>query len=365
LIPIVKVRLSEEEIEAAVEVLRSGRLVQGKKVEGFERVFAEKVGAKYAVAVSSGTAALHISYLALLEPSNEVLVPSFTHISTASMVHFAGGKPIFCDIDPRTFTLDVNSAKEKLTSKTRIIAPVHLFGNACDIDKIIEFARNNNLKIVWDACQALGTKYKGKDVGSFDDLVCYSFYPTKNMTTGEGGMITTNIQELAERCRLLRSHGQEKKYFHTSLGLNYRMTEIEAAIGLEQLKKLDKFIKKRRANARYLNEHLSQFQGITIPFTHDYVEHSFHQYCILIDLNYFRFSRDELIESLRQKGIEVAVHYPRPVHKQPIFSSDNLSLPISEEISKRILSLPVHPWLKERELASIVKAVKASIINDQ
>ena len=359
-IPIAKVQLSNEEIEAAVKVLRSGNLRQGERVKEFEAAFAKRVGAKYAVAVGSGTAALHIAYLSILEREGWVLVPSFTHISTVSMVCYSNCKPIFCDIDPRTFTLDVNDAKSRLTESTVAIVPVHLFGNCCDIDEIIPFARENNLKIIWDAAQAHGTKYKGKDVGSFDDLVCYSFYPTKNVTTGEGGMIATNDPELYEKCRLLRSHGQPRKYYHSSLGLNYRMTDIEASIGIEQLKKLDILVGKRRENAKYLTEYLSTIDGIITPFVEDGVEHSFNQYSVLLDLDRLNCTRDEFVKNLKKENIGSAIHYPRPLHKQPVFRElvGHLTLPVSEDITERIVSLPVHPFLNASELKQIGLAIK-------
>lgn len=356
-IPIARVELDEDEIAAAVDVLRSGRLVQGQNVRQFEELFARKVGAKYAVAVNSGTAALHIAYLALLKPGDEVLVPSFTHISTASMVCFAGGRPVFCDVDPRTFTIDLNEVERKITPKTKAIAPVHLFGNACEVDEILKIARQHGLKVIWDAAQAHGTRYKGRDVGGFDDVVTYSFYPTKNMTTGEGGMITTNDSDLCEKFRLLRSHGQEKKYYHTSLGLNYRMRELEGAIGIKQLEKLDDLIAKRRRNARMLDEGLSEVKGVTTPFVKDYVEHSYHQYSMLLDDG---IDRDKLIVALKEKGIETGVHYPRPVHKQPVFGSSD-TLPVCEDLSKRILSLPVHPGIDAEKAKYVADTVKNAL----
>ena len=333
---------------------------QGKRVEEFERAFAEKVGARFAVCVSSGTAALHVAYLALIKPGDEVLVPTFTHISTASMVHYAGGTPVFCDICPRTFTIDVEEIKRKISKKTAAIAPVHLFGNSCRIDEIIDIASEYNLKIVWDAAQAHSTQYFGKDVGSFDDVVCYSFYPTKNMITGEGGIITTNSEEIYQNCKLLRSHGQGKKYYHTQFGLNYRMTEVEAVIGIEQLKKLDFFIERRRKNAEYITTRLSGIEGILLPFVEEGILHSFHQYCILLDLAAFKCSRDEFLQALMQEGVETGVHYPRPVHKQPVFEHllGDISLPVSEDVSKRIFSLPVHPYLSGEDLERIVKGVE-------
>ncbi len=360
-IPVAKVVLSDDEIKAAEEVLRSGMLRQGKKVEEFERMFAEKVGARFAIAVSSGTAALHIAYLATLERGAEVLVPAFTHISTASMVCFTGCKLVFCDIDPRTFTIDVEDVKEKITSKTFAIVPVHLFGNACDVDELVEIAEDHKLKIIWDAAQAHGTEYKERDVGSFDDMVCYSFYPTKNITTCEGGMITTNDAELNRKCRLLREHGQERKYYHTMLGLNYRMTDVEAAIGIEQLKKLDTFVERRIRNAEFLTRHLSKIGGIETPYVKSHVKHTYNQYSILVDSEKLGMSRDELAAALRERGIGTAIHYPTPLHLQPVFKemlgTKEGDFPVSEEISKKILALPVHPYLSLEELCKVVRTV--------
>ena len=264
-VPIAFVKLSEQEIAAAVEVLRSGHLVAGAAVRAFEHQFANLIGAHYAVAVSSGTAALHIAYLATLRPADEVLVPGFTHISTASMVHFAAAQPVLCDVDRKTFTLNLEDAAQKLGPKTAALAPVHLFGNACDVDAIRAFARRNELKVIWDAAQAHGTRYRDEDVGRFPDLVTYSFYPTKNITSGEGGMIVTNDKDLYERCKLLRSHGQSSGYHHESFGLNYRMLEVSAAIGLAQLKHLPEFIQKRRRNALYLDQCLSGLRELRHP----------------------------------------------------------------------------------------------------
>lgn len=359
-IPIADVDLSDDEIEAAVEVLKSGYLRQGPKTKEFEENFAEKVGAEHAIAVSSGTSALHIAYLATIEEGDDVLVPSFSHISTASMVSFTGRRPIFCDLDPRTFTLDLESAKKQITDKTTAVVPVHLFGNACKINPIKDFAEKNDLTIIWDAAQAHGTEYKGRDVGSFDEMVCYSFYPTKNMTTGEGGMITTNDDDLAEKCRLLREHGQTDKYYHPSLGLNYRMTDVEAAIGIKQLEKLDEFLKQRRENADYLTENLSKIEGIIPPQVEDGAKHSYHQYTILLDLEKFECTRDEFIADLSEENIGAAVHYPRPLHKQPAFQEmyGDVTLPVSEDITERILSLPVYPGLEKKELKRIVDGVE-------
>ncbi len=358
-IPITQVALDEDEIAEVVAVLRSGRLREGPVCREFEERFAAHVGARYALSVSSGTAALHIAYAALLEPGDEVLVPAFTFIATASMVVMVGARPVFCDVDPRTFTLDVEDARRRITPRTRAIAPVHLFGNPCDVDAIRALADEHGLKIIWDAAQAHGARYGGQDVGGFDDVVCYSFYPSKNMTTAEGGMITTNDKALYEKCKLLRSHGQAGKYYHTLLGFNYRLTDVMAALGIKQLEKLDNWVQQRRANARYLTERLAGISGIQTPVEQPKGESSFNLYSILLDLNQFRCDRDEFVRLLSAENIGAAVHYPRALHQQPAFVeiANDTSLPVSEDLSRRILSLPVHPALDRAKLDLVVAAV--------
>jgi perosamine synthetase len=365
-IPIAKVEIAEEDIAAVVTVLRSGQLIQGARVAEFERQFARQVGAQYAIAASSGTAALHVAYLSVLKPGDEVIVPAFTHISTASMVVFAGGKPVFCDVDPRTFNLDIADARKRITRRTAAIAPVHLYGNACDIAGISELARTHGLKIIWDAAQAHGTRYQGEDIGSFGDLVCYSFYPTKNMTTGEGGMITTNDPALAEKCRYLCSHWQTQKYFHPGLGLNYRMTDMAGAIGLGQLKRLDNSIQRRRYNAAYLTEHLKKIDGILTPIAHEGVEHSYHQYTIVVEPDKLAINRDILARELQIRGIGTSIHYPNPVHRQPAFEgiADKVVLSVAEQLSRTVLSLPVHPALSQPDLAAIVHAMQEVLADE-
>jgi len=355
LIPIAKVIFSEDEIEEVVKVLRSGNVRQGKKVEEFERLFAEKVGAEYAVAVSSGTAALHVAYLSVLKPGDEVIVPAFTFIATASTVVFAGGKPVFADID-ETLTIDVNDVLEKITPRTKAIAPVHLFGNAADMKALMEIAEDHGLYLINDCAQAHGTKIDGKDVGSFDHLNCYSFYPTKNMSTGEGGMITTNDRELYERCKLIRSHGQAEKYNHVMLGLNYRMMEIQAVIGIKQLEKLDGRIKKRRKNAEYYNREFSKLDGIELPKVRKEVYHTYNQYSILLESSKMR---DKLIDEFKKEKIGYAIHYPKPLTEQPALREFvRGECPRAKDVSQRIISLPVHPYLSENDLRRVIEVVE-------
>ena len=301
-ISMVEIRLTDEEVEAATAVLRSGALRQGPECEAFEQEFAEKTGAKYAVTSASGTAALHVAYMSFLEKGDEVLVPSFTFFATASSVAVAGGTPVFCDLEPGTLTLDLEDAERKVTERTRAISPVHIFGNPCDMDAVRAFAEKHGLRVVWDAAQAHGARYDGRDVGSFGDFACYSFYPSKNMFVGEGGITTTGDEALYHRMRHLRSHGETGKYIHTLLGLNYRMTDVEAAIGRKQLMRLDEMLERRRRNAAALTAGFREVKGIRVQSILPKGLHAFHQYAILVDEQAFGISRDELSQRLTGAG---------------------------------------------------------------
>ena len=357
--------LTEEEVAAAVRVLRSGALRQGKECEAFEAEFAELTGAKHAVSCSNGSAALQLAYLSFLKPGDEVLVPAFTFIATASMVVAAGGTPVFCDIDPATFLLDLKDAEAKITERTKAIAPVHIFGNACDIEAFRSFADKHNLRVVWDAAQAHGASYKGRDVGSYGDFACYSFYPTKNLFVGEGGMICTNDAQADEWMRFARSHGQTGKYRHTMLGLNLRMTDVEGAIGREQLKRFGGMLEVRRRNGRMLNDAFSKVPGVTPQAATPDTEHAYHQYCVLIDPDEFGMDRDGLERVLGEKGIGTGHHYPKGLHQQPVFEDmyGKPSLPVTEATCERVIALPVHHGLEEEDIRyvadSIVEAQKA------
>ncbi len=361
-IGIAEIKLTEAEIEAAVRVLRSGALRQGKECNAFEEEFAARVGAKYAVTSANGSAALHLAYLAFMQPGDEVLVPSFTFMATASMVAMSGGKPILCDVDPRTFLLDLEDAARRLSPRTRAISPVHLFGNAFDIDAVQAFARKHDLVIVWDAAQAHGAEYRGKDVGSFGDFVAYSFYPSKNMFVGVGGMTCTDNSEYATKLRYLRTHGETGKYLHTMLGLNYRMTDVEAAIGREQLKRLDDMLAIRRRNGKILNQGLKDVPGIQLQQITPHSRHAWHQYCVVVEPEAFGCDRDTLAQRLDEKGIATGVHYPRGLHQQPIFMDmyGSSQLPNTEYLAANILALPVHHGLGEAQVNYLVETVKAS-----
>ncbi len=358
-IQVAEISLTEVEINAAVDVLRSGALRQGKQCDAFELEFAEYTGAAYAVSCANGSAALHLSYMAFLKPGDEVLVPAFTFIATGSMVTATGGRPVMCDVDPETFLIDLADAERRVTPRTRAISPVHLFGNPCAIDSVQSFAAGHKLKIVWDAAQAHGARYRGHDVGTFGDFVAYSFYPSKNMFVGEGGMTCTDNKDFEHQMRFMRSHGQTGKYLHTMLGLNYRMTDVEAAIGRKQLLRLDQMLAVRRRNAAILREGLANIPGIRPQRPTPGGEHAWHQYCVLVEESVFGMNRDALAANLREKGIATGVHYPRGLHQQPIFQKlyGYEPLPVTERIACQILALPVHHGLEDSDVARIADAV--------
>jgi perosamine synthetase len=351
--------LAREEMEAVQCVLQSGRLAQGPKVEEFEALFASYIGTKYAIATNSGTAALHIALLASgIGHGDEVIATPFSFIATANAILFCGAKPVFVDINKDTFCIDPGSVRAKITSKTEAVLPVHLYGQPCDMKEIVKICREHNLILIEDACQAHGAEYQGKKVGSFG-IGCFSFYPTKNMTTGEGGMIVTDDSRIAERARMIRNHGQKEKYAHQVLGYNYRMTDIAAAIGICQLRKLDDFNRQRIKHARFLTEKLGKIRGLIAPSVAPDVRHVFHQFTIRVTGDCV-MSRDELKQRLKDKGIMTDIYYPLPIHKQPLYKElgYNDNLPNADKACEEVLSLPVHPLLTEEELEYIVETIK-------
>lgn len=360
-IPIVRPFISDEEIEAVVRILKSGMLAQGEEVKLFEEEFARYIGVKYAVAVANGTAALDIALKALgIGPGDEVITTPFTFIATANAILYQGAKPIFADIDLRTYNLDPNKVLEKITNKTKAIIVVHLYGQPADMKAFKEIAEDYKLLLIEDAAQAHGAEFEGRKVGGIGDVGVTSFYATKNMTTGEGGMITTNDDEVARKARLFRDHGQVRKYVHEVLGWNLRMTNIVAALGRIQLRRLDELNKIRARNAEKLTRGLQGVKGITLPYVDPRVKHVWHQYVIRVEQD-FPLSRDELAEYLREKSIETAVHYPIPIHHQPLYKRLGYTqdeCPNAIEASKRVLSLPVHPLLSDEDIEYIVNAIR-------
>lgn len=353
MIPIARPLIGDEEKAAVLAVLESGQLAQGARVREFEARFADWCGAEHAVAVSSGTSALHLALLAHgIGPGDEVITPSFSFVASANCALFVDAQPVFADIEPAYFTLDPADVARRITPQTRAIIAVHLFGQPCDVAAITDLARRHDLVVIEDACQAHGARFRGRPVGS-DGTACYSFYPTKNMTTGEGGMITTNDARVAERVRMLRDHGSRQRYEHEILGYNLRMTEIQAAIGLVQLPKLAAWNTQRRANAGYLTQRLAGLDGVVTPAVRDGALHVFHQYTLRVR------NRDAAVEALRAQGVGAGVYYPTPIHQQPLYRrlSYDTRLPATEAASREVLSLPVHPTLTREELDRIVAAV--------
>ncbi len=356
MIPIAKPVIGEEEKRAVLEVLDSGILAQGAKVAEFENKFAEFIRVKHAIATSNGTTALHALLAASgIGEGDEVITSPFSFIATANAIKMTGAVPIFADIDEKTFNINPDLIEAAITPRTKAIMPVHLYGLAAPMDKIMEIAQRHNLFVIEDACQAHGAEFKGNKAGSFGDG-CFSFYPTKNMTTGEGGMITTNDDEMARKARKLINHGSEKKYHHDFLGYNYRMTDIAASLGLEQLKKLSSFNARRRENAEFLTNNLHHVKGIICPEVA--AGHVFHQYTIRVTPEY-PLTRDQVLEVLKEKGIGSAVFYPVPIHKQKAYAEYvHRSFPVAERLAQEVISLPVHPSVTEQELGYIVNAFK-------
>lgn len=356
MIPIAKPSISEEEIEAVKSVMLSGNIAHSKQVDEFESQFADYIGTKYAVATSNGTTALHIALLANgIGKGSEVITTSFTFVATANSVLFTGAKPIFVDIDSDSFNIDPSLIEDKVTNKTKAIMPVHLYGQPAEIKAIKDICEDNDLILIEDAAQAHGAKYNGKKVGSFG-TGCFSFYPTKNMTTSEGGMITTDDKMIYEKAKKLRNHGQEKRYYYDALGYNFRMTDICAAIGLCQLKKLDKFNELRRKNAEFLTKKLSKLDYLICPKTYPNKEHVFHQYTLRVKEG----RREELIKVLEKSGIGYGIYYPLPLHKQPLYIELGYKdkLPKTEKVSEEVISIPVHPLLKKEDLEFIVSVLE-------
>ncbi len=352
-IPIAKPIIGRDVRKAVNKVLRSGNLTQGPEVAAFEREFSQFVNERECVAVNSGTSALHLALLSLgIGAGDEVIIPSFTFAATANSVALTGAKPVFVDIDIKTYNMDPNLIENAITPSTKAIQVVHLYGLPADMTKIVEIAKRYNLLIIEDAAQAHNAAINGQPVGTFGDAAAFSFYPTKNMTSGEGGMIVFKDKDAARLARLYRNQGMEKRYQNEIVGFNLRMTDIHAAIGRTQLKHLSKWSKKRQDNAMTLS---SQLQNVITPFTPAGFSHVFHQYTIRVPKN-----RDTFADSLSKAGIGNSVYYPTQVHKLPSFNS-LISLPQTQLATETVLSLPVHPSLSKQELRRVANEVNSLV----
>ena len=356
MIPAAQPLIGKEEREAVDAVLRSGMVAQGPQVAAFEEEFGNFVDGHECIAVNSGTSALHLSLIAMgIGPGDEVIVPSFTFAATGNSVAILGATPVFVDIEPAHFTMDPEAVKNAITSRTKAIVPVHLYGHPAAMRELNDIASETGLRILEDAAQAHAAALDGRPVGAWGDAAAFSFYPTKNMTSGEGGMIVTRDPELARTARLLRNQGMEQRYRNEVVGLNNRMTDIHAAIGRVQLGHLSEWTDQRRQNAKFLDSHLD---GVVTPPVAPGASHVYHQYTIRVPND-----RDRFAEELKNRGVGSGVYYPVPVHRLPAFNL-NLDLPNTEIAAAEALSLPIHPGLSEsdlEEVATTVNEVAASL----
>jgi len=352
-IPLAKPLIGRLERRAVGRVLRSGGLAQGPEVAQFEKIFSKYVGDQECVAVNSGTSGLQVALLSLgIGSGDEVIVPSFTFAATANCVALTGAVPIFVDIDPITFNLDPKRIESEISKKTKAIIVVHLFGLPGCMEEINKIALKHNLLVVEDAAQAHMAAIKDHPVGTFGDAAVFSFYPTKNMTSGEGGMVVLSDSEAARRCRLLRNQGMEIRYQNEIVGFNLRMSDIHASIGIVQLKRLPAWTERRIQNANFLSE---KIESASTPLTPKGYKHVFHQFTIRIQRN-----RDLVSEKLFSRGIGNAVYYPTPVHRLPSFDL-NLKLTESDLASKEVLAIPVHPSLTRSDLRRIAAEVNSIV----
>ena len=340
--PVAEPKFGEAELRYVSECILTGWVSSaGKFVTKFEEQFAEFCGTKYGISSSSGTTALHLSLLALgIGPGDEVIVPSFTFISTANAVTFTGAKPVFVDSEPSTWNINPVEIKKAVTAKTKAIIPVHVYGHPANMDPILDIAREYNLAVVEDAAEAHGALYKGKKVGSLGNMGMFSFYGNKIITTGEGGMIVTDNEDLAEKVRVLRDHGMDPKrrYWHSVLGYNYRMTNIQAALGVGQMERIDQIVEQKRRNAALYAKGLQDILGIILPPEAIWAKNIYWLYSILVDEEEFGMSSKELGEQLKERGIETRPLFP-PVHQQPIYNTGQ-NLLVCEKLSRCGLSLP-------------------------
>ncbi|MGN6250575.1 MAG: DegT/DnrJ/EryC1/StrS family aminotransferase [Marmoricola sp.] len=350
-IPPARPLIGEEERAAVDRVLRSGMLAQGPEVAAFEHDFAAHFGLERAcVAVNSGTSGLHLGLLAAgVGPGQEVIVPSFTFAATANAVALTGATPIFVDIDPETFCISAEAVEAAITARTSGVMPVHLYGQPADMDGIADVAERHGLQVFEDAAQAHGASWRGRPVGSFGSFAMFSLYPTKNMTSGEGGMVSAGDADIERRLRLLRNQGMERQYENEVVGFNARMTDIHAAIGRVQLTRVDAWTKTRQDNAAFYDAHL---QGVVLPHTADGATHVYHQYTVRIAED-----RDRFADALRDEyGVGSGRFYPTPVHRLAPFGGGS-DLPETDRAADEVLSLPVHPALTPGDLERVVEAV--------
>ncbi len=356
---------NNEQIEQRVlSILRSGRLVQGKTVEEFERSLSEYIGCRNVVCVNSGTAALHLAFMALKTEKpekTEVITTPLSFAATANAVIHAGCKPVFVDVDSKTFNIDASLIQQKINSSTLALEPVDVYGLPADLKEIADLAATNHIPVVEDAAEAIGATSDGKKIGTISTLSCFSTYATKNIHTGEGGFVTTQDDHLASLIRLFRNQGQVSRYNQTVLGYNFRMLELCAAIGLEQVPVLDELNRKRRENALYLKERLQKIDSIDFQRVSDPKSHSWYLFTLTLDPQRAKLSRDSFVAKLKGHGIEADIAWPTPIHLQPYFRETfgckKGDFPVAEALAERIFQLPIQPFLERDDLDRVLDAI--------
>jgi perosamine synthetase len=347
--------IGAEEKAAVLEVLESGMLAQGPRVAALEEAFTRFTGARHAVATSSGTTGLHLALLANgIGPGDEVITSPFTFIASVNAILFTGAKPVFADIEESSFNIDPERLEAAITPRTKAVMPVHLYGQPCDMDEICAIAEKHNLTLLEDAAQAVGATYRGRHVGTFGTAV-FSLYATKNVMTGEGGMITTESDGVADKARLLRNHGMRNRYEYEMLGYNFRLTDVLAAIGLAQIGRMEEATRRRISNAAYLSAHL---RGVATPVMKEGRSHVWHQYTIRLPQG---TDRHDVAHRLGEAGIGTGVFYPLGAHRFPHIHAEtgDVNLPMTDRVAASVLSLPVHPLLDQADLERIVAAVNS------
>ena len=360
--------VSQKEIDAVVEVLRSTRLSLGPKLVEFESAFADYVDRRYAVAVNSGTSALHLSMLAMgIGPGDEVITTPFSFIATANCILMVGAKPVFVDIDPVSYNIDVDRIAEKITDKTRAVLPVEVFGNPQGIDRVYQLARRHNLVCIEDSCEGLGSRVNGSKVGTLGNISTFAFYPNKQMTTGEGGMIVTDDEESAHLCASLRNQGRDAGtgwLAHARLGYNYRISDINCALGIVQLQRMDEFIVKRRQVARWYNEMLADDDRVVLPFEPDGCQVSWFVYVVRLHDDFSPQHRDRILNYLREHGFGCN-NYFTPIHQQPyiaeLLGTIQGDFPVTENVAQRTIALPFYNNLSQKEVETVCAALKMAM----
>ncbi|MBM3249181.1 MAG: DegT/DnrJ/EryC1/StrS family aminotransferase [Candidatus Omnitrophica bacterium] len=367
-VPFIDLNSQYKEIKREIKIpldnlFRKSSYILGEDVKLLETEFASYCNAKYAVGLNSGTDALFLSLLSLgIKKGDEVIVPSFTFIATALAVSFAGAKPVFVDIDEKTYNIDPAKIKKAITKKTKAIIPVHLYGQSADMQPILKIAREYNLKVIEDACQAHGALYHGKKCGSIADIGCFSFYPTKNLGAfGDAGMVVTNDKKIYEKILVLRDCGRKGRYEHVIKGYNSRLDSIQAIILRAKLKRLDRWNKKRQINSRYYSALLKDEKNIILPKTSKNLSHIYHVYAVRVK------NRDKVYDELRKRGIGVLIHYSKPLHLQKAYKELNYKkgdFPVAEKIAREILSLPMSPHLTKKEIMFVAQQLR-QVLNGQ